>query len=65
MLRLPFFVGILGHIFVGQAQGAQGLLCKGLQQPRPSTPDPVLRVSQSHNALTPLDLCPLYFQFMV
>lgn len=36
VFRFPFFVSILRHILVGQAQGAQGLLCKGLQQPRPT-----------------------------
>lgn len=36
VFRFPFFVGILRHILVGQAQGAQGLLCKGLQQRRPT-----------------------------
>lgn len=35
VLGFPRFVGVLRHVLVGQAQRAQGLLCKGLQQPRP------------------------------
>lgn len=32
VLWFPLSVGSLRHLLVGQAQGAQGLLCKGLRQ---------------------------------